>query len=372
MSATTVRGVDAAPACRRQAAAPPARAPAAACRRPIARDRLDAAAWTPGRAGQGRNRRRPPAAAAPGPAGRRRPRAATPTAAAAGQRSLGFPNRPPRAPWPEPGERGTVHAHPQPTAATPERHLRRRERPGARPQQARRSPPVPRGAGERRQGPAGRKRAAPHARRRAGGGGGAHRPRPHRRPDRHPQWPRRGAARRAAADAGAVGASQSARRRLLDRARDARDAMGRQRPAARSTTTTRAGAGRWWRAGAGAGRTGADGVGAHGRPRRARRRIDAARSGDRGEGRQQLPAGRRCAGRAGSWRCWPAPPSASTASRSGRWPCRPSRWPSAGRPVRARSRSPCLRSCSPLPVFAGMPSQRPTLPPSPTTTKGAQ
>ena len=107
-------------------------------------------AWTPPpeprpQAGNGRRSTAgATAAAAPGPASWRRPRTPTPTAAAARQQQAGFPNRPPRAPWQEPG----VGARPPPANGSyAEAPPARGERPVPRPGQAPRSPPVPRGGG---------------------------------------------------------------------------------------------------------------------------------------------------------------------------------------------------------------------------------
>jgi hypothetical protein len=64
----------------------------------------------------------------------------------------GFPNRPPRAPWPEPAQRGNGARPPSPNGSHAPAPPAGRERPGARSQQASRSPPNPRGAGEREKG----------------------------------------------------------------------------------------------------------------------------------------------------------------------------------------------------------------------------
>ena len=194
-----------------------------------------------------------------------------------GQPQAGFPNRPPRgAPWPEPG----VGARPPPANGS------YAEVPPAPPRTARPRPqaaphPCRVAADTAEKGLLVESRAAPHARRRAGAGRGAHRPRPDRWPDRGAQRPRRGTRCRATADARAVGAPQGAGRRLLDRAGDARDAMGRQRQQhdpRRLRDLALDGGG----APARSRPADADGIGAHRRPRRPRggsrrRRIGSSR-----------------------------------------------------------------------------------------------
>jgi len=141
MTATTVRPEAPEPAA--QAAAPPA-APLQPPPPPIARDAHPA--WTP------------PPEARPQPPRPQPPLPARLVGAGEGPRrpplppQPGFPNRPPRAPWPEPGERGNGARPPSANGSYAGAPPAGRERPSARPQQAPRSPPMPRGAGEREKG----------------------------------------------------------------------------------------------------------------------------------------------------------------------------------------------------------------------------
>ena len=140
MTATTVRPDAPQPAA--QAPAPPA-APLQPPPSPIARDAHPA--WTP------------PPEARPQPPRQQPPLPGRLVAAGQGPRrpplpQPGFPNRPPRAPWPEPGERGNGARPPSANGSYAGAPPAGRERPGARPQQAPRSPPMPRGPGEREKG----------------------------------------------------------------------------------------------------------------------------------------------------------------------------------------------------------------------------
>ena len=147
MSAGTVRGVE--PAC---ADRPPPRPTARPLQPPRPAYRPEQPAWTPppgAKAAAGTSAAAAPASNRHSRPGRSPPaRAPTPTvAAAAARRSVGLSQPPPRA---RPGRSPASSAprgHPWPTAATPRRRLRRRERPGAE-----RARTAPRGGGHAEKG----------------------------------------------------------------------------------------------------------------------------------------------------------------------------------------------------------------------------